>query len=642
MKLQLTDRQIDILKIIANSYAPIEITVFVTKYKKSERSIRYDLKKIKTELANEQMELKYKYKQGFYLPPDQRIRCLQYINEEGLANISDFMMETEKGRMKLLFYYLFTKSQPQTADEIANHFFVSKSTILRTMKDVDRHYHDDVTLQAIKTQGFVLIGDEYKLRTMMVTCLASLFKDYFNSTDWYLQLPSELKAYLCEEDIEHIVYTIKKLNTKYNVWIVNHSFIKLLSYCLTFQLRNKFTKDTQYVNLSEEHNEKISYSCQLLQALSGNTNILQVEEEWLLMALNEYDFFIANKNQYSHQIKEITQKIITHLISLKLDLTFDFQTLYNDLHEHFNRFIHMDNSDLIYEDNCVAEEIKTRYKTYYDLAVQCAAIFEEETRLCLSETEISYIAIYIYKNVSNKTHKRKRIIVVCGTGKGVSHLVTIRINNIFPDIEVVDQMSSYQLNANNMKDIDFVVSTLPLSNCPCPVIKVSSVLSKADIYRIQNVMEYGKFIDSIPFNISNPASFIADEKLKMLPQTNQAEETNSFLKAGSTISNLILNLIDVSNALPNEYQMTHEALLGLMIHIHIAIPRWFTSQYEDDENIERLYEKMIEQHPSVYHLLENYFQVVEKTLMIILSKSEKYAFYLYIVSEEVKNEESTN
>ena len=639
MKLQLSDRQLDILKMITSSYSPIEVETLIEKYGKSERSIRYDLKQIKTELLKSNVELKYKYKQGYYLTTDQKVECLKVMNFDEQEDSSDFMLETEKERHESLFLYLFTKSSAISADDIANHFFVSRSTILRTIKEVD-FKDDDINIKAVKAQGYILDGNEYLIRKKFVACLFEKFRNYYSTKDWYAQLPNEVNYLTSCEDIENIAYTIKKYNSKYNVWINNNSFVKMIAYCIAYKIRSRFSKSQNYIKNTEQEVEKIEFAKDLLIDLSHSSQILESELEWMLMILSETDFLISSNNHSNLAIDDIVQRIVAYLISLNIDLNFDYQSLFNDLHDHLDRFIHLDANDLDYADKTIVTQIQSKYRNYYDLAIKCGEIFEKETNIELSETEISYIAIYLYKNSSNKTVKRKRILVVCGTGKGVSHLISIRINNIFPDIEVVGQLSPYQLNTAEINNIDFIVSTLPFNDCPCPVIKVSSVLSKTDIYRIQNMMEYGCFVDSLPFNINNPASLFAEE---FNDNQNQLKlnEINSFVNTSTVISELILSLIEVCNSLPNKYQVGHQSMLGLIIHLSIAIPRWFTAQYVDDDKIECLYAKMAADHQEVYVLLEKYFSIVEKDLNIILSKSEKYAFYLYVIEEE-NNEKSSN
>ena len=156
------------------------------------------------------------------------------------------------------------------------------------------------------------------------------------------------------------------------------------------------------------------------------------------------------------------------------------------------------------ENSYVLEEVREHYYSYYQLAVKCGEIIQREMELPYHELEICYLAVYLYKNSIQAEKTGKNVLVVCATGKGLSHLLTLRIKNVFPMLNVVGQISPWQLSrVSDLKDVDFVISTIPLEHKLVPVIKISRILSEEDIKRIQDYLKYGNLVDEIPMSQKN-------------------------------------------------------------------------------------------------------------------------------------------
>ena len=77
-------------------------------------------------------------------------------------------------------------------------------------------------------------------------------------------------------------------------------------------------------------------------------------------------------------------------------------------------------------------------------------------------------------------------------------------------------------------------------------------------------------------------------------------------------------------------------MLGMIIHMSMAVPRWFDSsqQTESSEEFTREYNRIRRNYPDVFALMEKFFSLVEENLQIRISVSERVAFFLYIMEEE--------
>ena len=92
-----------------------------------------------------------------------------------------------------------------------------------------------------------------------------------------------------------------------------------------------------------------------------------------------------------------------------------------------------------------------------------------------------------------ESKKTKRVVLCCSTGIGTSHLLKKRIQNTFPDIEIIDAISLNRLKKMDLSEVDFVISTIKMNEkISCPVVNVSVLLDQRDVEKIQSVMKERK------------------------------------------------------------------------------------------------------------------------------------------------------
>lgn len=167
------------------------------------------------------------------------------------------------------------------------------------------------------------------------------------------------------------------------------------------------------------------------------------------------------------------------------------------------------------------------------------------------------------------------------------------------------------------------------------MIKISGILSKEDIIRIQEFSYFGKFIDSIPLNHNYSASFSAKSDPFNLNQNDYDSSKTDIASSSIIISKLILTLLEYISKLPKDYHIDQDTLLGLIVHMSMAIPRWFEEDKTKlDEQVIDDYKWIKEKHQSVYEIMEKFFSLVEQSLLISISIKERLSFYQYIIKKE--------
>ncbi len=629
----LSARQKKILSSLLRGSSPISMEELQRVLQKSERTIRYDIAILKKICLLNSIEIRYISKKGYYIPLSQKKTCSEFmINFEEERNNS-ILQESDEQRYHNIFLLLIQQKEGVSSEKIAEKFFISKSTVFRIMNKLEVFYSNKFKISVSKTNGYLLQGNELEIRKKAMELIASCFSGSYTEEDWFIVLPKILKSKISLQTIRKISDSIKKINAKYNIWISNTAFLNLLSYCIVQDIRRtivyKKNEDSIVGN-----NENDNYAWNLMRELTiDKKEQIGQEINMLCEILNQNEVKVREKGLEQVDLNKVLSTILKVIEEDNENNKYNIDSLYKDLSAHLRNFFCVSVEEREKNDFLI-QQVKEQYKEFYELAIKCGSIIEHLTKMPFEETEICYVAVYLYKNCNHDKAIKKNVYIVCATGKGLSHLLTIRIKNVIPNINVLGQISPYQLSKPQyLNKADFVISTIPIQTSKVPVLKISSVLTKDDIQRIQEFIQYGKRVDEISLSQKNDSSTADIRDLFDLEEYAYWGNRNNLADSATIISKLLLTLLEYTSKFSEEHRMSRDAILGMMIHMSMAIPRWIkgNEEKEESEDFVKEYKRIKEEYPDVYLIMERFFELVEDSLQISITKSEKVAFFLYIL-----------
>ncbi len=202
--------------------------------------------------------------------------------------------------------------------------------------------------------------------------------------------------------------------------------------------------------------------------------------------------------------EKITNAINSFCKNLKLATAIDISKddfFVECLYNHINNLLKKDKLG-IRNYNVVNNDIKINYPYAYELAKIAKKTIEKELDLIISEDEISNIAVHvggaIERHSSSKKRKVFRVIIVCASGAGTSMLINTKLQQLFKDrIEIKKIIPSYLIDYINARDVDFLISTMPLDFDKIPVINVSPFLTKKEVKIIEKFMDTGYVYEEV-------------------------------------------------------------------------------------------------------------------------------------------------
>lgn len=631
----LTARQKKILSLLLRTSTPISMEELKRVLQKSERTIRYDIAILKKICLFNSIEIRYTTKKGYYIPLSQKKLCSEFmINFEEDQNNS-ILQESDEQRFHNIFLFLLQQKKGVSSEKIAEKFYISKSTVFRIMNKLEAFYSNKIEVSVSKTYGYMLQGNELEIRKIAMKLIASCFSGSYTTEDWFIVLPKILKSKVSLQTISKISDSIKKINAKYNIWISNTAFLNILSYCIVQDIRRTivYKKNEELIVFNSEND---NYAWDLMRELTFHKK-QQVEQEITMLCeiLNLNEVKVREKGLEQVDFNEVLSTILKVIEEDNKNNKYDIDSLYKDLSAHLRNFfcVSVDERE---KNDFLIQQVKEQYKEFYELATKCGSIIEQLTKMPFQETEICYVAVYLYKNCNHDKAIKKNVYIVCATGKGLSHLLTIRIKNLISNINVLGQISPYQLSKPQyLNKADFVISTIPIQNSKVPVLKISSILTKDDIQKIQEFIQYGKMVDETSLSQKNESSAADNRDLFDLEEYTYLGNRNNLADSATIISKLILTLLDYTSKFSDEHKMSRDAILGMIIHMSMALPRWLKDNGDKEESEDSIkeYKRIKEEYPDIYLIMEHFFELVDNSLQIAISNSEKVAFFLYILEE---------
>ena len=142
--------------------------------------------------------------------------------------------------------------------------------------------------------------------------------------------------------------------------------------------------------------------------------------------------------------------------------------------------------------NPLLDDMKNRYKLYFDSVVQSVKVIEKSLEIVIPEDEIGYLTMHFAAAVESikkiAITSKWRIAIVCSTGIGSSKLLEARLKNHYKNMNIVQILSSSEVHKYNKNTLDLIISTIPLRDKHLPVVVVSPLLLEEDVKKVENAL----------------------------------------------------------------------------------------------------------------------------------------------------------
>jgi len=529
----------------------------------SERTIKYDLENIRDFLSRYNIVIHSKKGNGIWVEADDETRKTMLSILESEGSYCDPSMRIQKILMLLLVNKGFI-----TAAALAEQLMVSRNTALKDLRYAGKILADSgLTLHGKKNSGYIIIGDERKLRDFFELHIQKCLSVY----DVY-QITSRIKSpdpagkpniYLSEffgeyyritEDIMAKVFnenTITKLQNE-NILLM---IIRLLITLVRVRGGHIIGNTAGFSDIELSTNYLYPYW------------VLIFEHSKLPVYKDEFHYIagVCLKNSGEIDIVKLTSALIKEVSEKQGFPYYKDVELYTRLISHLAMSINEDIMANPFNDVL----LKKHCKLFQTIREICAA-FIQNSRLLLDDSFIAYIVLHFLTSKRTILSAEKvRAVLICATGRGAVKLIKKNIESEVKDIEVVANCSLVETE-HTIKEIqpDMLISIFPIE-AGIPVVIVNPVPSKENLEAIKETARQLKNIPSVSDDMDGLLSF-----------NNKPQNSEEISQQ------IILSGLNIYRQLEN-YPIKKDLEFAFLSHIMLFAHRhWFDKQYEHNRSFQ--------------------------------------------------------
>lgn len=484
-------RKNQIIQLLLDSDQYIPAQTLASKLKVSEKTIYRDIKEIETMIHSSKPLIEKVSSKGY------RINYSVFLKEKHKFSFieSNSISEVDR-RDQILLELLYKTPKPTSISKLAEKFYISNSSIVNDLKFIEKELIKYELVLEKTSNGTFILGTEKNIRKILV----SMTQRYLPFESKWILKPHNNKVNdenihlflkrFSNEDIQFIQKVMNDVESKLDFDLENPYYINLFSHLLILTKRAKegaFIKEESSIEKNSINLSMMKIALEVIQKIEEylQEKFVFNEVEYIYMYLcsaGGQTFYSQNENKNIEST--LAGNMVDRLIdSIKnqnsIDLSQNIE-LKKQLIQHFNPLLKR-----------VTYEVQVRNKLLEDIENEFGDLFKNiksiMKEVCLDyqlpeiiDDEIGYIVLYI-QNAIEKEEQSKKVLIVCSTGIGTSHLLKTRVAKFFPKWTIVDVISAKEVKKyESNHSIDIVISTVKIESLKFKTVIVSSLFNEKD------------------------------------------------------------------------------------------------------------------------------------------------------------------
>lgn len=473
----------------------LSVQEFAQEHKVSEQTIRSDIKEINYLLQSKEQPLISIGENGA-LQLEEPIDFTVFDE----ADFYTYKLSPSE-RKTILAMLMLTTDGYTTIAELSERIMVSRNTLINDLEDLKKWFREhDLSLVSQPGKGLVVAGSEEQIRAgilklLVLNDLIYEVEDRLESNIFQFLLLQGINA---NNQMETVRQILKATEEQHDLFLSDFSFHEMCYFLLVLVHRVQRGK---HIGAFEQEkwdsvskSSKFQFAQDTLGALSQSFGIApnQMELACVIERLRCESYIKNNAPGLDTDMFDI--QILIHEFIYKISLEYN-------IHYYLNFYLYdllmMHIKAIAYRvkqkhnlSNPLLEQLEAEYDDMFVQVQQHLKPLEKFLGGSISKDEVAFIVMYLLAILEkNKiTDILIRTLLVCNTGRGSAQLILAKLSSIFKQVQVVDIVSTHQLQGMELDGIDLILSTIPLGIKTVPYVQISPLLSDADANDIQNII----------------------------------------------------------------------------------------------------------------------------------------------------------
>lgn len=523
----------------------------------SSRTIRKDIKELTFELKQQNIQLLSIQGKGYCIDKHDTPKLKNFIND--LVSDKTYLLSAIETQYQILRILLLSVDHI-LIDDIADVLFLSNSTVEKELIAVEnwlQNYH--LFLEKKKPYGLQIQGDEKDYRFALIKII-QIFT-YGKTLSSHIMFHNIIHKEI-DEQVENL-FTEINITSDLNISNNAFEFLKLYILISIWRIKNQHKIRGDFEINNKLLNFVLKISSGLDKILDGD--FCKKEAQVLGQIIGQLDeFSLTCFNAEETHLSFINQLIIN------IDHNFQQKYIYDNVLIHnLNYFLRKKENKLIINnlnDEINLNEIKENYPSAVDMAIFSKDLIEHYMNTQIEENELGYLALFfiaaIERNLLAGSKSKKKIAIVCSLGIAGANLLSVKIQRLFPELIIEGVYPTYRIKEIFSKDIEFIISSMPLDNAPVPYIEISHLLNDDEFKKIKTfIIE----LDNEEFEFFFFQSLF--EQSIFFPQIKRKKPIEIIKEMSDTLLDIAHVKDDFFNAV-----MVRENIMATSIGNFVAIP----------------------------------------------------------------------
>lgn len=418
-----------------------------------------------------------------------------YVLEGSINNLTETDQLIFEQRAFFILKQLLSADGIITYEQIAEQIHYSVQTIRNDVYKIQETVESEqwhVNIESIIFQGVKVSGEELSCRLL----LASYCSPNQINTD---QLIHDIEFYFSGwatpkqiHDLADTVYRdFENRSIRCTVSLLKSVLVYLIISIYRQHNDHPIRKSLQ--NSAPINSEIRKLTAELWSAASvlaeGDADQKELELQNFYCFLVSQQFSEPDSDRYFKLNPKIESLITTCLVQLDVSYHQPFSTdtqLIRNLTMHISRDLLPLEANFFIE-NSYLHHIKTDYVIAYQYAVSFAHKLKSISDISLPDNEIGYVALHFAVFIEKHRNRNLSVAVVYGAHSVTYSLLTHRIEDLFPNVQVVQLISASAIDY--LQPVDFVIaSERVVLDIDVPVVTVHDMLTAHDVNTIEQQM----------------------------------------------------------------------------------------------------------------------------------------------------------
>lgn len=444
-----------ILHLLANHQSTLDMMENDLRQRKAK--LKEQIADLNRYLAKEKKALIRVDKQGVVSISDKTRESLYQMLKS--SSFIDFNYLSPEIRANLIILRLLTNQGYHSLQELADFVEVSKNTMLHDMKRI-KEIANSYSLQVkySRSEGYRLVGSEYRLRRLLVTEARRLLYEDF-STQLMLQ-----KKMIDKDQLFFLRKRLMNIEKKLKISLTDEQ-IDQLPVILHLLIKRMKAFPSKWYSEVMEYDIKNTKSYHVVKEMFWDTDLDENDKLYLVLQvlssnLLEAALDVAQDEELKFVVEDFLDLLEGYLATDLINKT----ELKNKLILHLRPAIYRTWLSLNVQ-NPLMEKFIKEYPSIYAIVAKSVDPIEEFIGKKFSKEEIAYIAMHIqawiYQTKEQKDYAFKAL-VVCRNGTSVSKLLLESLKGMFNHFEFIGAFAERTYKKYE-EEVDFIFSTVPLN-----------------------------------------------------------------------------------------------------------------------------------------------------------------------------------